>query len=53
VRQDHSRQHHPTVGAEAGGRLLDLGIEVVDDRLERANHERQADEDQGHDDAQP
>ena len=32
------------------GRLLDLGVEVLQHRLDRAHDERQADEDQGDDD---
>jgi hypothetical protein len=33
-------------GAQAGGRLLHLRLEILDDRLHRADDERQADEEQ-------
>ena len=34
----------PAVGAEAGGGLLDLGVEIEQHRLDRPHHERNADE---------
>ncbi len=42
----------PARGAEAGGRLLDLLVDLLDDRLHGAHHEGQADEDQRDDDAE-
>ncbi len=38
--------------AQAGGRLLDLGVERLEHRLQRPHHEGQADEGQGHGDAE-
>ena len=53
VGQDHPVEGLPAAGAEAGGGLLDLHVEVVQHRLHRADDERQADEDQRHRDAEP
>ena len=39
-------------GAEAGRRLFELDVEVLDDGLERSHDERQSDEHQGHGDAE-
>ena len=40
------------VGAEGGGGLLDLAVDLGDDRLDGAHHEGQADEDEGDPDAE-
>ena len=40
------------VGAQGLGRLLHLAVEVLQHRLQRAHHERQADEHQGDEDAE-
>ena len=40
------RERLPARRAERRGRLLDLGIEVLEHGLDRAHDERQADEDQ-------
>ena len=50
-RQDDAAEGLPAPGAERRRGLLDLGVEILQDRPDRAHHERQADEDQRHDDA--
>ena len=39
----------PAAGAERGGGLLELAVELLEHRLHRAHDEGQADEDQRHD----
>ncbi len=51
-RQDHAGEGLPAARAERGRRFLELGIKVEQHRLHRAHHERQADEDQGHQNAE-
>ena len=52
IRQDDPPQHAEPRRAEAGRRLLDLDVEILDHRLQRPDDERQADEDQRDDDAE-
>ena len=51
-RQDDADGAPPGAGAERRGGLLDLGVEVLQHRLHRADDERQADEDQRDQDAE-
>ena len=44
-RQHDAAERLPARGAEAGGGLLDLGVEILQHRLHGAHDERQADED--------
>jgi hypothetical protein len=47
----HLGDRLPAVGAERGGGLLRLAVDLLQHRLHGAHDERQADEDQRHDDA--
>ncbi len=49
--QDHLAEDGDVVGAQRGGRLLDLAVEFQQHRLHRADHERQRDEQQRDTDA--
>ena len=56
-RRRQPRQQHPgdgleAAGAERRGDFLDLPVDLLHDRLHRADHEGQADEDQRDDDAE-
>ena len=51
-RQDHPHEGAHAAGAEGGGGLLDLAVDLVDHRLHGADHEGQADEDQRQPDAE-
>ena len=51
-RQDHSPERLPARRAQAGGRFFGFAVDFLDRRLQRANHERQADEHQRDDDSQ-
>ena len=52
-RKDHPGERLPALRAEARGGLFQLDIELLEHRLHRAHHERQADEYQRHRDAEP
>ena len=48
IGRKHVAEGLPAVRTQAGGSLLQFGIEVFEDRLHRTHDERQADEDQRH-----
>ena len=52
-RQDDAAEDREAAGAERFGRVLEIALHFEQRRLHRAHHERQADQRQRHDDADP
>jgi hypothetical protein len=52
LREDDAADRLPAVGPERGGGFLKLGLQLLDDRLERADDEGQADEGERDEDAE-